>query len=46
MSITFAPANEVQPYCASPATTDQRLLYRFLGKTAEEAFVGFEFDKW
>lgn len=46
MSITFAPANEVQPYCASPATTDQRLPYRFLGKTAEEAYVGFEFDKW
>lgn len=46
MSIGIAPANEVRSYCASPATTDQRLPYRFLGKTAEEAYAGFEFDKW
>lgn len=46
MSISIAPANAVQPYCASPAITDQRQPYRFLGKTAEEAYAGFEFDKW
>lgn len=46
MSITIEPENEVQPYCAFPAVTTQRQPYRFLGKTAEEAYAGFEFDKW
>lgn len=46
MSITIEPENEVQPYCAFPAVTTQRQSYRFLGKTAEEAYAGFEFDKW
>lgn len=46
MSISIYPANDVNSYCASAPTTAEHLPYRFLGKTAEEAYVGFEFDKW
>lgn len=46
MSINVYPANRVEPYCTSPAKTSELKPYYFLGKTAEEAYVGFEFDKW
>lgn len=45
MSISIYNPNDVVGYCAPPITT-QPQLYRFLGKTAEEAYAGFEFDKW
>lgn len=46
MSISIYAPNNVDPYCASAPITGQLQPYRFLGKTAEEAYVGFEFDKW
>lgn len=46
LSVTIYAPNHVSAYCCTPATVDKVYPYTFLGKTAEEAYVGFEFDRW
>lgn len=44
-TISIYPANDVRNYCEIRNTEPMRN-YIFLGKTAEEAYAGFEFDRW
>lgn len=41
-----AANHSVGAYCGEQGLTDKTYPYTFLGKTTEEAYAGFEFDKW
>lgn len=45
-TISIMPLNKVGGYCGKSGLTDKTSTYAFLAKTAEEAYTGFEFDKW
>lgn len=44
--VSLDAPNNATAYCSVPAAVDKIRPYTFLGKTAEEAYVGFEFDRW